>query len=530
MKSSEQTSARGLLFASAGATVERPPLVIPEAKGPADTGKWLRQVPGNGNSSAGKLERATPLNRSWVHFGYVLIDVLLICANGLLAFYLRFITLPLQAGIWQTGPKFAADFPTKQYAGFLLLHTILIVLFCQSQDLYRTLRGRSMKQESWAVIRAVFFATLVLTAFIFISNAKVVSRAVLGTSTALDFATLVAWRAWKRRLVTRRVAHGNGARNTLIIGLGSVGQQLANYLEENKQLGYRVVGFLDGGNGDDPRLLGKIEDLPWVARAQFVDEIFVTIPSERDLVKRVAAEARRQQLNVKVVPELYDGLGWNAPIHHIGALPVMELNRQTIPGVGLFFKRFLDLTFASALSVLGAPVMLLAALAIRLDSPGPVIYSARRVGHKGRRFHCYKFRTMAADADARKEELRHLNERDGATFKITNDPRVTRVGRFLRRFSVDEFPQLFNVLKGDMSLVGPRPHPQADFDQYRLEDLRRLDVLPGITGLWQVSARQDASFETNVMLDLEYINNWNLLLDMKILLRTIPEVLRGTGN
>jgi lipopolysaccharide/colanic/teichoic acid biosynthesis glycosyltransferase len=122
-----------------------------------------------------------------------------------------------------------------------------------------------------------------------------------------------------------------------------------------------------------------------------------------------------------------------------------------------------------------------------------------------------------------------LNERNGATFKIANDPRITRVGRFLRRFSIDEFPQLLNVLRGEMSLVGPRPHPQEDFDQYRLEDLRRLDVLPGITGLWQVSARQDASFETNVILDLEYINNWNLLFDMRILLKTIPEVLRGSG-
>lgn len=532
MKRSQETGASGLLFAGAGATVERAPLITPVAERPADTGKWLRQVPGNGNGngSTHKRERPTPLNHSWVHLGYVLVDVLLICANGLFALYLRFITIPSQAGIWQAGPSLAAEFPTKQYAGFLLLYTILIVLFCQSHDLYRTLRGRSMRQESWAVIRAVFFATLVLTAFIFSSNAKVISRAVLGTSTALNLTTLVAWRAWKRRLVTRRVAHGNGARNTLIIGSGSVAQQLAEYLEKNKQLGYRVIGFLDEDHGDDPRLLGRIDDLPWVARAQFVDEIFVTIPSERDLVKRVAAEARRQQLNVKVVPELYDGLGWNAPIHHIGELPVMELNHQPIPAVGLFFKRLMDLTFGSMVTIFGAPLMFLVALAIKLDSPGPVIYSAWRVGHKGRRFRCYKFRTMVADADARKDQLRHLNEREGATFKIANDPRITRLGRFLRRFSIDEFPQLINVLKGDMSLVGPRPHPQADFDQYRLEDLRRLDVWPGITGLWQVSARQDASFETNMMLDLEYINNWNLLLDTKIMLRTIPEVLRGSGH
>jgi exopolysaccharide biosynthesis polyprenyl glycosylphosphotransferase len=530
MKTSQKTGASGLLFASAGATIERAPVFIPGPTEPVDSGKWLRQVPGNGNGSAHKQEKPTPVNHSWVHFGYVLVDVLLICANGLLAFYLRFLTLPAQAGIWLAAPKLAAEFPTKQYAGFLLLQSILIGLFCQSQDLYRTLRGRSMRQESWAVIRAVSFATLVLTAFIFISNAKDISRAVLGASTALNLVTLVAWRAWKRRMVTRRVAHGNGARNTLIIGSGSVAQKLARYLEENKQLGYKVVGFLDGDHGDVPGLLGRIEDLPWVARAQFVDEVLVTIPSERDLVKRVAAEAHRQQLNVKVVPELYDGLGWNARVHHIGELPVMELNHHPIPAVGLFFKRLIDLILGSVLTILGAPLMLLTALAIKMDSPGPALYSAPRIGHKGRRFRCYKFRTMVADADARKEELRHLNERNGATFKIANDPRITRVGRFLRRFSIDEFPQLFNVLKGEMSLVGPRPHPQEDFDQYRLEDLRRLDVLPGITGLWQVSARQDASFETNMMLDLEYINSWNLLFDIKILLKTVPEVLSGSGH
>jgi len=527
MKSSQQTGVGGLLFATAGATVDTAPLVIHETEAPPDTGKWLRQVPGN--RSAQKRENPSPRKHNWVHFGYVLVDVLLICTNGLLAFSVRFAAISPGVGLWHLWPKLAPVLPIEQYAGFLLLHTILIVLFCQSQDLYRTLRGRSIRQESWAVIRAVCFATFVLTAFIFISNAKIVSRAVLGTSTALNFMTLVAWRAWKRRLVSRQVAHGSGAKNTLIIGFGSVAQQLARHLEENKELGYKVIGFLNGDHGDDPRLLGRIEDLPWVARAKFVDEIFITIPSERDLVKRVAAEGCRQQLNVKVIQELYDGLGWNAPIHHIGGLPVMELNRQPIPAVGLFFKRLIDLTFGSLLTILGAPVMLLAALAIKLDSPGPIIYSAQRVGHKGRKFRCYKFRTMVAEANERKEELLHLNERNGATFKIASDPRITRVGQFLRRFSIDELPQLLNVLKGDMSLVGPRPHPQEDFDQYRLEDLRRLDVLPGITGLWQVSARQDASFETNVMLDLEYINNWNLFCDMRILLKTIPEVLRGCG-
>ncbi|HKF20743.1 MAG TPA: sugar transferase, partial [Candidatus Angelobacter sp.] len=196
----------------------------------------------------------------------------------------------------------------------------------------------------------------------------------------------------------------------------------------------------------------------------------------------------------------------------------------------LFIKRLMDVCLATLALIVGAPAMLAAAAAIKLDSHGPAIYTAWRVGRKGRKFRCFKFRTMVADADQKKDTLRHMNQREGATFKIANDPRITRVGRILRRYSIDEWPQFFNVLKGDMSVVGPRPHPVDDFEQYQLADLRRLDVLPGITGLWQVSARHDPSFEKNVMLDLEYIQNWTIWMDLKIVLKTIPEVLGGSGR
>jgi exopolysaccharide biosynthesis polyprenyl glycosylphosphotransferase len=215
---------------------------------------------------------------------------------------------------------------------------------------------------------------------------------------------------------------------------------------------------------------------------------------------------------------------------YIGSVPVLELNRQPIPALGLFLKRIMDLSIGVVTLVVTAPVLLLAAIAIKIDSPGPALYRAWRVGRKGRKFRCYKFRTMVADADARKNGLMHMNERNGATFKIADDPRITRLGRFLRRYSIDELPQLLNVLKGDMSIVGPRPHPEDDFKRYDLAHFRRLDVTPGLTGLWQVTARSDPSFEKNVLLDLEYIENWDVLLDLKILIKTIPEVLGGSGH
>lgn len=209
---------------------------------------------------------------------------------------------------------------------------------------------------------------------------------------------------------------------------------------------------------------------------------------------------------------------------------MMDLHSKPIPIVGLFFKRLLDVTVATATLIVLSPVLIVLAIAIRRDSSGSILYRSPRVGKKGRKFVCYKFRTMVENADALKEELRRRNERDGPFFKIADDPRITRVGRFLRKYSLDELPQLWNVIRGDMSLVGPRPHPLDDYERYDLEHLRRLDVKPGITGLWQVTARRDPSFEKNMSLDVAYIEDWHFGRDLKILLKTVPAILRASGN
>ncbi len=466
----------------------------------------------------------------WVQIAYVLIDVFFICLNAVAVLCIRFLA-HLAATLGRRAAETAVVRPPlEQYVAFLLLYAALIPLFCQSQGLYRTPRTRSALDESFSVFKAVLLASLLLASFIYLSGAKEISRLWVGLSGLLNVATLAAWRLWKRRAVERRVAQGFGARNVLIVGAGKIGQALAQHLEQNKQWGYVFKGFLDQNHNGDHRLLGCIEDLPQAARAQFADEVFITIPSEREVVKKVAFEARRHRLNVKVIPELYDGLGWNAPLCYLGEFPVMELHREPIPALGLFVKRALDIVLSAAALIALAPVFVLLALAIKLDSRGAALYRSRRVGKKGRIFVCYKFRTMVQNADALKDRLRDGNERRGPFFKIADDPRVTRLGRFLRKYSLDELPQLFNVLKGDMSLVGPRPHPLDDFERYNLEHLRRLDVKPGITGLWQVTARQDPSFETNMALDLEYIQNWSLGFDLKILVKTIPAVLRAEGN
>jgi exopolysaccharide biosynthesis polyprenyl glycosylphosphotransferase len=230
------------------------------------------------------------------------------------------------------------------------------------------------------------------------------------------------------------------------------------------------------------------------------------------------------------VPDLYDGLAWNAPVEYIGQFPTIPLHRRELPVGALLMKRALDVCGAALAMLLGLPIMLALVIAIKLDSKGPVFYRAKRIGLKGRTFTCYKFRTMCVDAEQKLEELLNKNERDGILFKMTNDPRITRVGRFLRKYSLDELPQLYNVLLRDMSLVGPRPPIASEVEQYDLSHLRRLDVLPGMTGLWQVEARQDPSFDSYISLDTAYVENWSLWLDLKILARTVGVVFSGTGS
>jgi exopolysaccharide biosynthesis polyprenyl glycosylphosphotransferase len=466
---------------------------------------------------------------SWIQVGYVLLDVCFVSMNAVIAFYLRFGGSAHDGLLSIEHWRPPSDPGLRQYGAILLVYVALIVLFCQGQHLYRTLRERTAAGESLAVAWAVAGATLVLTAFIFVSGVKIFSRFVVLLCGLLNLTALISWRLARRHLVIRRVVEGIGARNALIVGCGRVGRALASYLEDNRVLGYRVRGFVDGNHTGDPRVLGRIDDFDRVVRAEFIDEVFITIPSERELVKRIADDARHSGLDVKVIPELYDGIGWKAPIHYLGDFPVMDLHSKPIPIVGLFFKRLLDITVAAVTLIFLSPLLIAIAIAIRHDSPGPVLYRSPRVGKKGRKFICYKFRTMVENADALKEGLRKRNERDGPFFKIADDPRVTPVGRLLRRYSLDELPQLWNVICGDMSLVGPRPHPVDDYKRYNLEHLRRLDVRPGITGLWQVTARQDPSFDKSMSLDLAYIENWHFGRDLKILWKTVPEILRASG-
>lgn len=476
--------------------------------------------PGSANKRIGYFRQAS----------YVAIDIIFVCLGAIVVYGARF-GFSHNVGVEViTVRQLIYQAYTQTYPAFLLLYVALIVMACMSQHLYRTPREIRALAESYKVAKAVGFATVLLVLFIFLSNNKEISRLVVASTGVANIGTLAGWRYAKRLYVLKRVRRGEGVSRALIIGAGTLGQTLALWLENNRQLGYSVCGFLDVHPNGDARILGSIHDLKKVALEQFVDQLFVTLPADREVVKEIWVEARRLRLNLNVVPDIYDGLGWRAPLRMIGGFPVIELHGQPIPAFGLAVKRVMDIAVAAVGLILAVPLLVIAAVWVRLDSRGPVIYSALRVGRKGKKFRCYKLRTMVNDADAHKEKLRKANERNGPFFKIEHDPRVTRCGRWMRKYSIDELPQLVNVLRGNMSLVGPRPHPVDDYERYTLEHLRRLDVKPGMTGLWQIRARSDPSFDTTMTLDMDYIENWSLRMDIGILFKTVPAVLRAEGN
>ena len=411
---------------------------------------------------------------------------------------------------------------------------LLLVLLARSYGLYGPILNRSGLNEQRMTVQASLTAGLLLCGTLYLRHAEMISREVVILLVVFTTALLCIRRAIWREVVYSRYREGLETRNVLIVGAGRVAHALRNHLESLSHLGFRFKGFValteHEAESGDADIIGDVRNCLPLARSLFVDEIFFSVPAEKKLVIGVVEEARAIGIDVRVVPDLYDGLAWNAPVEYIGQFPTIPLHRRDLPIGAFLLKRALDVTGAALALLLGWPIMLALFAAIKLDSRGPVFYRAQRTGRKGRTFTCYKFRTMCADADKLKDKLKDQNERDGILFKIANDPRVTRVGRVLRKYSLDELPQFYNVLRGDMSLVGPRPPLASEVEQYDLAHLRRLDVLPGMTGLWQVEARQDPSFDSYISLDTAYVENWSLWLDMKILARTVGVVLSGTGS
>lgn len=313
------------------------------------------------------------------------------------------------------------------------------------------------------------------------------------------------------------------SRNVLIVGQGAHARRLAHAVQSDASR----KAVLRGTISDSQLKSHGLGILTAAARGEYVDEVVVAT-EDAELRAAVVCEAMRNRLDICLAPELGAVIGNPMQVTYLQNFPALKM-AQGQPCWGLAVKRVSDAAISACALIALFPLLALMAALIWLDSRGPVLYRSTRIGRKGSPFTCYKFRTMVIGAEQLQSQLRAINQRQGAFFKIARDPRITRIGGFLRRYSLDEFPQLWNVLRGEMSLVGPRPHPAADVRLYRLEHLQRLDFVPGMTGLWQVTARNDPSFENSVELDRQYISQWNLWLDLKILLKTCRVVLQGSG-
>ncbi len=333
---------------------------------------------------------------------------------------------------------------------------------------------------------------------------------------------------------------GLNVRHVLLVGANDRTYRLVDTIFCHARFGYTIIGILE----DDPaRLkflgqwerqvphLGGFHDLERLLHDRVVDEVHICLPvrSCYEIIQSMAHFCVSLGVSVRMVADLFPLRIATSRLHRLESIPMLSLSTVPENPFPLVFKRLMDVLGAAVLLVGLSPVFLLVAIAIKLDSPGPVFFLQERVGLNHRRFRMIKFRSMVADAESRRKDLEALNEADGPVFKIRNDPRVTRVGRFLRRTSIDELPQLLNVLAGDMSLVGPRPLPPNEIERHSWDQRRRLSVKPGMTGLWQVSGRSDLPFKEWLELDLAYIDNWSLFLDMVILLKTFRAVFRGHG-
>jgi len=342
------------------------------------------------------------------------------------------------------------------------------------------------------------------------------------------------------RYVDRRTLHVARAQGRLSIKMIALGssqavRELVDVLSRAPWMGYQVVGMClpQGQEAEDVGVpvLGDIDDVRRLAVELGVDGVIVaggSYSSAADL-RRLGWELQGLELDMLVVPSLTDIAGPRVHMRHVAGLPFVQVEEPQSDRAGGWAKRLFDLVVAGGLVVVLSPLLLVVSVLIRLQDGGPVLYRQRRVGANGAGFEMIKFRSMVVDAEARLAEVAHANEHDGLLFKIREDPRITRVGRFIRKFSIDELPQLFNVLRGEMSLVGPRPPLFDEYEQYEQDTHRRLLVRPGMTGLWQVSGRADLPWSEAVRLDLYYVDNWSMVIDLVIMVKTVKAVLVSRG-
>jgi exopolysaccharide biosynthesis polyprenyl glycosylphosphotransferase len=421
------------------------------------------------------------------------------------------------------------------FLGMIAIWNKIFTLF----GLYDSKRLSNIWNDIYDIIKATFGGTLILFIIGVIFHIYIITPVLLGIFWSLICSLTILSRLLCRFVLQRIRIKGRNLRFMLIVGTNPRAISFAKKIAKNPQLGYLIIGFVDDHwdglekfKKSGYSVVASLEDLPGFLRNNIVDEIIITLPvkSSYDQITKIVFLCEKHGIITRFISDLFNQEIARSISERFDDINFITHTTGKLRGAPALIKRVFDISISLIAIIILLPLFFIVGLGIKLTSPGPIFFIQERMGLNKRRFRLYKFRSMVLDAEKMIMDLEHLNEVDGPAFKIKDDPRVTTFGKFLRKTSIDEVPQLINVLKGDMSLVGPRPLPVRDYNGFSFDwQRRRFSVHPGITCLWQINGRSSILFEDWMKLDLEYIDNWSLWLDIKILLKTIPAVLKTTG-
>ncbi|MBI5667571.1 MAG: sugar transferase [Chloroflexi bacterium] len=460
-----------------------------------------------------------------------LLDFALVFVAFAIAYYMRY-ELQLIRQVFEVNRA-----PFGPYLPYAAVFGFLLVLNYQGSGLYKSIRGRSWMEEVYSVFNGVTNATVVVLGMYFVFQPLVFSRLMLVYVAIITIILLAGVRAARRIVQAHLRSKGIGVQRVLVVGAGDVGKAVLRTMIARKELGYQPVGYVD----DDAELasvdlgrvkgLGGLKNLRQTIRSNVVDLVVITLPwAQHDRILELVQTSKRAGAEVRVVPDVFQLNLRQVHVENLDGIPLLGVTGGVqFSNRGYVVKRILDLGLIVLASPVIALLFALIALAIRLEGPGPVFYRQKRIGRNGQPFEMVKFRSMIPNADVLRAQLIRETQEDPRHPKFKNDPRVTRVGRFLRSTSLDELPNLINVLLGQMSLVGPRPPTPDEVKLYDPWHMQRLQTLPGMTGLWQINGRSDVPFDEMCLLDIYYIENWSVKLDAQILMMTLPRVLLGHG-
>lgn len=401
---------------------------------------------------------------------------------------------------------------------------------------YKDIRTRTFEKIVNIIIKVGILSVLVLSSIFFILQMKFTSRLFIGIFTITAISLLLIDKKLTYNFLNNIHEKGFNRINLLIVGTGRRAQEFIRVVKKHSNWGLRIVGLIDDEHGlygkeiEGYRVLGRIQDIPFILHRKVIDRVIFVVPRLwLHRLDEVIMACEREGIATSISMDLYDLRIAHIRQTNFDGFPLLEFETFHAKEYELFIKRLFDVLFSLFMLVVLSPIFLITSIAIKLETRGPVFFKQIRSGINGRKFMLFKFRSMIPGADVKKKQLEVMNEMDGPVFKIKHDPRITKVGKFIRKFSIDELPQFINVLKGDLSIVGPRPPLPIEVEMYQLWQRRRLSLKPGLTCIWQVSGRNKIKFERWMEMDLEYIDNWSLWLDSKILFKTFFVVLFGYG-